>query len=187
MQVDRQKIEQAVRMILEAIGEEPTREGLVDTPFRVAKMYEEIFSGLTQDASEHFSIYFHEVHDEYVLVKDIPFYSMCEHHLIPFFGKIHIAYVPGKERVVGLSKLARAVNTITRRPQLQERITTQLVDTIMQRLEAKGAMVVVEAEHLCMSMRGVNKPGTKTITTATRGTFKEDVKTRAEILQLIRN
>lgn len=187
MQVDRQKVEQAVRMILEAIGEDPNREGLLDTPLRVAKMYEEIFSGLGQDVSEHFSIYFHEVHDGYVLVKDIPFYSMCEHHLIPFFGKIHIAYVPDKGRVVGLSKLARAVNTITRRPQLQERITTLLADTIIQRLEAKGAMVVVEAEHLCMSMRGVNKPGTQTVTTATRGSFQNDDKARAEILQLIRN
>ena len=187
MQVNRQKVEQAVRMILEAIGEDPNREGLVDTPYRVAKMYEEIFSGLNQDASEHFSIYFHEEHEEYVLVKDISFYSMCEHHLIPFFGKVHVAYVPAQGRVVGLSKLARAVETITRRPQLQERITTLLVDAIMQRLEAKGAMVVVEAEHLCMSMRGVNKPGTITVTTATRGVLKQDKKAREEILQLIRN
>lgn len=185
MQVDQQKIEQAVRMILEAIGEDPNREGLLETPIRVAKMYQEIFSGLHQDVREHFSVFFNEQNEDCVLVKDITFYSICEHHLIPFFGKVHIAYIPDNGRVVGLSKLARAVDTVTRRPQLQERITSLLADAIMQRLEPKGTMIVVEAEHLCMSMRGVKKPGSETVTIATRGVFEENQKARAEILQLI--
>lgn len=186
MQVDQQKIRQAVHMILEAIGEDPEREGLLDTPHRVAKMYQEIFSGLDQDASEHFSVIFNEQHEELVLVKDITFYSACEHHLVPFFGRVHVAYLPRAGRVVGLSKLARAVETIARRPQLQERITTELADTMMRKIDPIGVMVVVEAEHLCMSMRGVNKPGATTLTFAARGEFAENDATRAEILQLIK-
>ncbi len=186
MQIDQPKIVQAVRMILEAIGEDPNREGLLETPYRVAKMYQEIFSGLHEDVREHFSVFFHEQHKDCVLVKDITFYSICEHHLVPFFGKVHIAYIPDHGKVVGLSKLARAVDTVTRRPQLQERITSLLADTIHQRLEPKGVMIVVEAEHLCMSMRGVQKPGSETVTMATRGIFEEDEKVRAEILQLIK-
>lgn len=186
MQVDQQKIKQAVHMILEAIGEDPSREGLLDTPHRVAKMYQEIFSGLDQDPGEHFSAIFSEQHEQIVLVKDIDFYSVCEHHLIPFFGKAHVAYIPQNGRVVGLSKLARAVETVARRPQLQERITSTIADTMMERLTPVGVMVVVEAEHLCMSMRGVNKPGTTTVTFATRGSFADDENARAEILQLIK-
>lgn len=186
MRVDQQKIEQAVRMLLEAIGEDPNREGLLNTPYRVAKMYEEIFSGLHQDVKEHFSVIFNENHQDLVLIRDITFYSMCEHHLTPFFGNVHIAYIPNEGKVVGLSKLARAVETVTRRPQLQERITTLLADALMEKLAPKGVMIVVEAEHLCMSMRGVNKPGSITVTTAARGIFEEDEQARAEILQLIR-
>lgn len=186
MEVDHQKIQQAVRMILEAIGEDPSREGLVDTPLRVSKMCQEIFSGLHQDPAEIFTAIFSEKHEELVLVKEIPFYSLCEHHLIPFFGQVHIAYLPRQGRVVGLSKLARAVEVVTRRPQLQERITSVLADTMIEKLDPLGVMVVVEAEHLCMSMRGVNKPGATTVTTAARGKYAEDREARAEILQLIK-
>lgn len=186
MEVDHQKIQQAVRLILEAIGEDPSREGLRDTPLRVSNMYQEIFSGLHQDPGEIFTAIFSEEHEEVVLVKEIPFYSLCEHHLIPFFGQVHVAYLPRQGRVVGLSKLARAVEVVTRRPQLQERITSLLADTMMKKLDPLGVMVVVEAEHLCMSMRGVNKPGATTVTTAARGRYAEDPEARAEILQLIK-
>lgn len=181
-----QQIEQAVRLILEAIGEDPNREGLLDTPKRVAKMYAEVFSGLTEDPKVHLQTVFSEDHEELVLVKDIPFYSMCEHHLVPFFGVAHVAYIPRGGKVTGLSKLARTVETVARRPQLQERITATVADAIMEILEPHGVMVVVEAEHMCMTMRGVKKPGAKTVTTAVRGTFATDDKARAEILALIK-
>ncbi|RAL22639.1 GTP cyclohydrolase I FolE [Thermoflavimicrobium daqui] len=185
MQVDHQKIEQAVRMILEAVGEDPNREGLLDTPKRVARMYEEIFVGLKQNPEDYFSVIFSEDHEELVLVKDIPFYSTCEHHLVPFFGKAHVGYIPRGGRVVGLSKLARAVEAVARRPQLQERITANVADSIMNKLDPHGVIVVVEAEHMCMTMRGVKKPGSKTITSAVRGIFAEDQTSRAEVLSLM--
>ncbi|MBA4543133.1 MULTISPECIES: GTP cyclohydrolase I FolE [Thermoactinomyces] len=185
MMVDHRKIEEAVRMILEAIGEDPNREGLIDTPARVARMYEEIFSGLKEDPKKHFSVIFSEDHEELVLVKDIPFFSTCEHHLVPFFGKAHVGYIPRGGRVTGLSKLARAVETVTRRPQLQERITSTVADCIVEKLDPHGVIVVVEAEHMCMTMRGVKKPGSKTITSAVRGVFAEDAAARAEALSLI--
>ncbi|CUA79500.1 GTP cyclohydrolase I FolE [Anoxybacillus suryakundensis] len=181
-----EQIEQAVRLILEAIGEDPNREGLLDTPKRVAKMYAEVFSGLNEDPKIHLQTVFSEDHEELVLVKDIPFYSMCEHHLVPFFGVAHVAYIPRGGKVTGLSKLARTVETVARRPQLQERITATVADAIMETLEPHGVMVVVEAEHMCMTMRGVKKPGAKTVTTAVRGTLETDDKARAEILALIK-
>ena len=185
--VNRAQIEEAVRLILEAIGEDPNREGLIDTPKRVAKMYEEVFSGLNQDPKEYFETVFGEDHEELVLVKDIPFYSMCEHHLVPFFGRAHVAYIPKNGKVTGLSKLARAVEAVSRRPQLQERITSTVADSIVETLEPYGVMVVIEAEHMCMTMRGVKKPGSKTITSAVRGTFLQDATARAEVLSLIKN
>ncbi|NLY36418.1 MAG: GTP cyclohydrolase I FolE [Tissierellia bacterium] len=185
--MNKEKIETAVRMILEAVGEDPNREGLLDTPARVARMYEEIFSGLSQDPGRHLRVQFNEEsHDELVLVKDIPFYSTCEHHLVPFFGRAHIGYIPEGGRVVGLSKLARALEDIARRPQLQERITSTLADIIMKEVTPWGVIVVIEAEHLCMSMRGVKKPGSKTVTSAVRGGFRTDAKSRQEALELIR-
>ncbi|WP_040208346.1 GTP cyclohydrolase I FolE [Neobacillus jeddahensis] len=185
-EVNRAQIEEAVRLILEAIGEDPNREGLLDTPKRVAKMYEEVFSGLNEDPKQHFETIFSEDHEELVLVKDIPFYSMCEHHLVPFFGKAHVAYIPQNGRVTGLSKLARAVEAVAKRPQLQERITSTIADSIMEKLGPHGAMVVVEAEHMCMTMRGVKKPGSKTITTAVRGVLADDAIARSEVLSLIK-
>lgn len=185
--VNRTQIEEAVRLIIEAIGEDPNREGLLDTPKRVAKMYEEVFSGLNTDPKEYFKTVFAEDHEELVLVKDIPFYSMCEHHLVPFFGKAHIAYIPRNGKVTGLSKLARAVEAVAKRPQLQERITSTIANTIMETLEPHGVMVIVEAEHMCMTMRGVKKPGSKTVTSAVRGIFLKDVSARAEVLSLIKN
>lgn len=183
---DHKKIEQAVTMILEAIGEDPSREGLLDTPKRVAKMYEEVFQGLNEDPSEHFKTVFGEDHEELVLVKDIPFYSMCEHHLVPFFGKAHVAYIPRGGKVTGLSKLARAVEAVARRPQLQERITSTVADSLLNSLDPYGVIVVVEAEHMCMTMRGVKKPGSKTVTTAVRGVFAKDAAARAEVFSLIK-
>lgn len=185
--VDHDKIEQAITMILEAVGEDPTREGLLDTPKRVARMYEEIFSGLHQDPKEYFQTVFGEEHEELVLVKDIPFYSVCEHHLVPFYGHAHVAYIPRNGRVTGLSKLARAVEAVSKRPQLQERITSTIAESILESLEPHGVMVVVEAEHMCMTMRGVKKPGAKTITSAVRGIFASDARSRAEVLSLIKN
>lgn len=185
-EVDRIQIEQAVRLILEAIGEDPDREGLIDTPKRVARMYEEVFSGIKQDPSQYFDTIFGEEHEELVLVKDIPFYSMCEHHLVPFFGKAHVAYIPRNGKVTGLSKLARAVEAVSRRPQLQERITSTVADTIMDKLDPHGVMVIVEAEHMCMTMRGVKKPGATTVTTATRGCFVQDSSARSEVMALIK-
>ncbi|MCA0985791.1 GTP cyclohydrolase I FolE [Guptibacillus algicola] len=185
-EVNHGKIQEAVKMILEAIGEDPEREGLQDTPKRVARMYEEIFQGLNQDPKEHFQTIFGEDHEELVLVKDIPFYSTCEHHLVPFFGKAHVAYIPKGGKVTGLSKLARAVEAVTKRPQLQERITSTIANTMVDTLEPHGVMVVVEAEHMCMTMRGVKKPGSSTVTSAVRGIFENDTAARAEVLGLIK-
>lgn len=186
-EVDHEKIKKAVTMILEAIGEDPNREGLLDTPSRVARMYEEVFQGLRQDPKEHFKTVFGEEHEELVLVKDIPFYSMCEHHLVPFFGKAHIGYLPSGGKVTGLSKLARAVEAVTRRPQLQERITSTIADSMVETLDPRGVIVVIEAEHMCMTMRGVRKPGSKTITSAVRGAFERNDAARAEVLAFIKD
>ncbi|GGH79000.1 GTP cyclohydrolase I [Pullulanibacillus pueri] len=186
MAVDHDKIEQAVTMILEAIGEDPRREGLIDTPKRVARMYEEVFQGLNQDPKEYFATVFGEDHEELVLVKDIPFYSMCEHHLVPFYGQAHVGYIPRGGKVTGLSKLARAVEAVAKRPQLQERITTTIADSIVETLDPHGVIVVVEAEHMCMTMRGVKKPGSKTLTSAVRGVFEENPAARSEALMLIK-
>ncbi|WP_022874405.1 GTP cyclohydrolase I FolE [Glutamicibacter mishrai] len=184
-QIDQPRIAAAVREILEAIGEDPDRDGLAETPKRVAKAYAEFFAGLHQDAAEHLSTTFDIEHDEMVLVKDIPFYSTCEHHLVPFYGSAHIGYIPGKGgKVTGLSKLARLVEVYARRPQVQERLTTQIVDSLVEHLNPAGAIVVVECEHMCMSMRGVQKPGAKTVTSAVRGQLRETA-TRAEAMSLI--
>lgn len=183
--VDIEKTEKAIRDLLVAIGEDPDRPGLAETPKRCAKMYAELLSGMDSDAQEHLSKQFDVPHSEFLLEKDIPFYSLCEHHLLPFFGKAHIAYLPN-DRVVGLSKLARTVEVYARRLQLQEQMTTQIADDIMRHLDARGVMVVIEAEHLCMTMRGVKKPGAKTITTCVRGAFEEQVELRATVLSLIR-
>ncbi|AUZ86349.1 GTP cyclohydrolase I FolE [Arthrobacter sp. TmT3-37] len=183
--VDQVRIQRAVREILAAIGEDPDRDGLLETPKRVAKAYAEMFAGLHQDASEVLSTSFDLNHQELVLVKDIPFYSTCEHHLVPFHGTAHLGYIPSEEgRVTGLSKLARLVEVYARRPQVQERLTTQIVDAMMEHLKPKGAIVVIECEHMCMSMRGVRKPGAKTVTSAVRGQIRETA-TRAEAMSLI--
>ncbi|WP_246942208.1 GTP cyclohydrolase I FolE [Bacillus pinisoli] len=184
--INYEQIQHAVKLILEAIGEDPNREGLLDTPKRVAKMYAEVFSGLNEDPKEHFKTIFGEDHEELVLVKDIPFFSMCEHHLVPFYGKAHVAYIPRGGKVTGLSKLARAVEAVAKRPQLQERITSTVADSIVESLEPLGVMVVVEAEHMCMTMRGVKKPGASTITSAVRGVFADDMSARAEVLSFIK-
>lgn len=184
--MDNKRIEDAVREMLIAIGEDPDREGLKGTPDRIARMYEEIFGGLKEDPGKHLDVIFQEdSHEELVLVRDISFYSMCEHHLVPFFGKAHVAYIPRNGRLTGLSKLARVVETIAKRPQLQERITSLVADTVMEKLNPYGVIVVVEAEHMCMTMRGVKKPGSKTVTSAVRGIFKVDAKSRAEAMSLI--
>lgn len=184
--IDKEKIEKAVRSILEAIGEDPEREGLVNTPSRVARMYEEVFCGIHDDPSKHLQVLFTEDHEEMVLVKDIYFYSMCEHHLLPFFGKAHVAYIPRKGKITGLSKLARTVEVLAKRPQLQERLTSSIADLIMKALNPMGVLVVVEAEHMCMTMRGIKKPGSMTLTSAVRGLFKTNDSTRAEAFSLIR-
>ena len=186
MSVNKEKVEQAVRMIIEAIGEDPDREGLLETPKRVARMYEEVFQGLDQDPRDYFATIFGEDHEELVLVKDIPFYSMCEHHLVPFYGIAHVGYIPRGGRVTGLSKLARAVEAVSKRPQLQERITSTIADAIVETLDPHGVIVVIEAEHMCMTMRGVKKPGSKTVTSAVRGVFAKDASARAEALTLIK-
>lgn len=183
--VDLERIRAAVVEILEAIGEDSQRDGLQRTPERVAKMYAEVFAGLREDPEHHLEVQFEAGHDEMVLVKDIPFYSMCEHHLLPFVGKAHVAYVPGEEgKITGLSKLARLVEAYARRPQVQERLTSQVADKLMNVLDPRGALVVIEAEHQCMSMRGVQKPGSSTVTSAVRGIFLADA-TRAEAFQMI--
>lgn len=182
--IDGEAIRTAMRSIIEAVGENPEREGLQDTPRRVADMYAEIFSGLTQDPADVLRVGFEEGHHELVLVKDIPFYSMCEHHFLPFYGVGHVGYIPNG-RVVGLSKLARALEILARRPQVQERMTTQLADVIMSTLEPQGVAVVIKADHLCMQMRGVRKPGSQTVTSAMRGVFQRSAATRAELMALI--
>lgn len=171
--VDHEKVQAAVRLLLEGIGEDPQREGLLETPDRVARMYQEICGGMDQDPAAHLSKVFHVDNNEMVVEKDIPFYSLCEHHLLPFFGKVHLAYIPN-DKVAGLSKLARTVEVFARRLQLQERLTAQIADALMEDLDAKGAIVMIEAEHMCMSMRGVSKPGTQTATLVKRGSFETD-------------
>lgn len=183
--VDLPTIERAVRMILEAVGEDPDRDGLLETPRRVARMYAEMFSGLTQDPTRHLKVTFPENYDEMVLVRDIRFTSMCEHHLLPFSGVAHVAYIPNG-RVTGLSKLARVVEEVARRPQVQERLTQQVADLIETELESKGVAVIVSAEHSCMSIRGVRKPGSQTVTSAVRGLFKTSQASRAEVMSLIK-
>lgn len=185
MEIDLEKIEQAVHLILEAIGEDPNREGLRDTPKRVAKMYNEVFGGLREDPSEHLNVQFSEEHEEMVIVRDIPVYSMCEHHLVPFYGKAHVAYIPRKGKITGLSKFARVIEGYARRPQLQERLTSQVADAIMNKLSPLGVVVVIEAEHMCMTMRGVKKAGSQTLTSAVRGIFKNNSITRSEAFSLI--
>nr|WP_208383028.1 GTP cyclohydrolase I FolE [Modestobacter marinus] len=184
--VDAARIEAAVREILLAIGEDPDRPGLVDTPARVARAYGETFAGLGQDPYDVLATTFDEDHDELVLVKDIPMYSTCEHHLVPFHGRAHVGYIPGADgRVTGLSKLARLVEVYARRPQVQERMTRQIADALFEVLKPQGVIVVVEAEHLCMAMRGVRKPGSTTLTSAVRGIFRESPATRSEAMSLI--
>ncbi len=185
--MDKKKIEKAIRDILEAIGEDPKRKDLLETPSRVAEMYEEIFSGIRQDPEKELEVVLDQKHHEIILLKGIPLYSCCEHHLLPFLGRAHIAYIPKNGRVTGLSKLARVIDILSKRPQVQERLTTQVADIIMKKLKPLGCMVVVEAEHMCMSMRGVKKPGTLTVTSAVRGIFKENEKTRAEALSLMKS
>ena len=185
--MNREKIEEGVRLILEGIGEDLNREGLLNTPRRVAAMYEEILQGVEQDPIAVLSVTFGEDHDEMIMVKDIPIYSMCEHHLMPFIGKAHVAYIPSENgRVTGISKLARVVDVLTKRLQVQERLTTQIADAMVEALNPQGVMVVIEAEHLCMSMRGVKKPGSTTVTSAVRGQFRKKA-ARSEALSLITN
>ncbi len=182
--IDETKIKKAVRMIIEAIGENPDREGLLQTPDRIARMYKEVFKGLNQDPEKHLSKMFTLESDDIVLEKDIIFYSMCEHHFLPFYGKTHIAYI-SSGKVVGLSKLARTVEVFAKRPQLQERMTRQIADAIFKYLNAKGVMVIVEAEHMCMTMRGIKKPGSKTVTAVTLGTFNGDPKLIDQVYSMI--
>lgn len=183
--IDKEKIEKAIELLLEGIGENVNREGLVDTPKRVARMYEEIFGGVSASAKDHLQKSFESPMNDMVIEKDIEFYSMCEHHLLPFFGVVHIAYIPNG-RVVGLSKLARTVEVFARRPQIQERMTSQIAEAVMDNLHAKGVMVKIEAEHLCMSMRGVKKPGSKTITFATLGQFEDNEQLKKIFMDSIR-
>ena len=183
--MDKKRIEAAVREILLAVGEDPDREGLVETPRRVADMYAEVFSGLEEDPRKHLKMFTESHHDEMVTVRDIPLYSMCEHHLIPFTGVAHIAYIPKDGKVIGLSKLARIVNCYARRPQLQERLTAQVADFLQKELQPQGVAVIIEAEHLCMTMRGARAAGARTQTSALRGLMKSDVRTRAEALSLL--
>ncbi|MDD5496023.1 MAG: GTP cyclohydrolase I FolE [Candidatus Omnitrophica bacterium] len=185
--MDKKRIEKAVREILLAVGENPARHDIKDTPRRVADMYEEILGGTRLDPRKELEVVFEKDHDEIILLKGIPLYSVCEHHLLPFIGKAHVAYIPSSNRVTGLSKLARVVDIFSKRLQVQERLTTDIADIIMQKLKPKGVLVVIEAEHLCMSMRGVKKPGVLTVTSAVRGVFRRNEKTRAEALALIRS
>ena len=184
--MDLDRIAKAVRDILEAIGEDPDRDGLRDTPERVARMYAETCAGLHEEVDTHLAVTFAAGHDEMVMVRDIAVYSLCEHHIIPFIGKAHVAYIPGRDgRITGLSKLARLVDAFARRPQVQERLTAQVADEIDKTLQPRGVMVVVEAEHLCMTMRGVRKPGSTTVTSAVRGLFRTSVATREEAMRFI--
>ena len=182
---DHEKIKEGVRLIVEGVGEDVEREGLLETPDRVARMYEEIFAGMYQDAAEPLSKRFHVAGNEMVLEKDIVFYSTCEHHLMPFFGKAHVAYIP-KGEVVGLSKIARTVEVFAKRPQLQEQLTAQIADAINEQLHPMGVMVMLEAEHTCMTMRGVKKPGSKTVSYVTRGIFAEDTALQDRFFQLVK-
>lgn len=183
--MDTKKIERGVRLILEGIGEDPDRAGLKSTPSRVADMYSEIFSGIAAETDKLIVPMAGESHDEMVMIRDIAFYSVCEHHLVPFFGRAHIAFIPGAGRIVGFSALAKALEVFARRPQVQERLTTQFADLIVSSLKPKGAMVVIDAEHLCMSMRGVKKPGARVVTSAVRGIFRTKESTRMEMLELL--
>ena len=185
-QIDTERIERAVRDILEAIGEDPDRDGLVRTPARIAHMYEEIFAGIHEDPAHHLTVTFEANHDEMVMVRDIAVTSVCEHHLVPFAGRAHVAYIPGADgRITGLSKIARLVDGFAKRPQVQERLTTQIADALVEVLDPAGVLVMIEAEHFCMSMRGVKKPGSLTITSAVRGLFKTNAATRSEAMSLI--
>ena len=184
--MDKQRIENAVREFLSAIGEDPDREGLQETPKRVANMYAEIFAGMEDDPKRHLKIFNESNNDEMVVVRDIPMYSMCEHHLLPFVGKAHIAYIPSDGKVIGLSKLARIVDSFSKKPQLQERLTSQIADFLEENLSPKGIAVVIEAEHLCMTMRGARAAGAKTQTSALRGIMRKDARTRAEAMSLLR-
>jgi GTP cyclohydrolase IA len=185
--VDTQRIERAVFELLDALGEDTSRDGLLKTPHRVAKMYEELFAGFGKNPADHLEVTFAADHDEMVMVRDIPFASLCEHHLVPFIGKTHVAYIPGDDgRITGLSKLARLVDGYARRLQVQERMTTEIADAIENALAPRGVLVVVEAEHLCMSMRGVKKSGTSTVTSAVRGLFRSDASTRMEAMEFVR-
>lgn len=182
--VNNDAVVEAVRKLLLAIGEDPDREGLKDTPRRIAEMYREVFAGMDQDPTEVLSVGFEEGHEEMVVVRDIPFYSMCEHHFLPFHGVAHVGYIP-KGRVVGISKLARAVDIFAKRPQVQERLTSQIADALMEVIMPRGAAVVIEAEHLCMTMRGVRKPGSKVVTSAMRGIFRTKEATRSEFMSIL--
>ena len=183
---DRKKIEEAVRLILEGIGDDPERDGVRETPRRVADMYEEIFAGVNRDPTPLVTVVPGADFDEMIMVKDIPLYSVCEHHLLPWVGKAHVAYIPNKDgRITGLSKIARVVDILSKRPQVQERLTTEIADTIEKALSPRGVFVVIEAEHLCMTMRGVKKPGARTVTSAVRGLFRSDARTRQEAMDHI--
>ena len=184
--MDKERIQNAVREILIAVGEDPDREGLLETPKRVANMYEEIFAGLTEDPKQHIKLFNEQSNDEMVIVKDIPFYSMCEHHLLPFFGKAHIGYIPSDNKIIGLSKLARIVDNFAKKPQVQERLTSDIADFLNDNLQPKGVAVIMEAEHMCMTMRGARAAGSKTLTSALRGIMRTDAKTRAEVLSLLK-
>jgi GTP cyclohydrolase I len=184
--MDKEKLRKAALMILEAVGENPKRKDLIETPERVAEMYQEILAGLPLDPEKELEVVLDQKHEEIVLLKDIPLYSVCEHHLLPFIGRAHIAYIPKGGRVTGLSKIARVVEILSKRLQVQERLTTQIATVIMSKLKPLGVMVVIEAEHLCMSMRGIKKPGILTVTSAVRGIFKENEKTRFETLALMK-
>jgi len=184
--MDRERIERAIRDIIEAIGDDPDREGVADTPQRVADMYEEIFAGIGRDPTELITVVKGADHDEMIMVRDIPLYSVCEHHVLPWVGTAHVAYIPNKDgRITGLSKIARVVDLCAKRLQVQERLTTQIADAIDEALEPRGVFVVIEAEHLCMTMRGIKKPGSKTVTSAVRGLFRSDARTRQEAMNLI--
>lgn len=183
--MDLPAIEEAVRTILKAIGEDPEREGLQETPQRVARMYAEVFYGLHRDISKDVKVFNESGNDEMILIGDIPFYSMCEHHLLPFHGKAHVVYIPKEGKILGLSKVARIVDTLSRKPQVQERLTSEIADQMVKSVDAKAVCVVIEAEHLCMTMRGIRKPGSKTVTSAMRGLCRSDLRTRNEALALI--
>jgi GTP cyclohydrolase IA len=184
---DERKVAEGVRLILEGIGEDPSRPGIAETPERVAEMLREVFAGVGADPTEVITVVKGADHDEIIMVKDIPLYSVCEHHLVPFIGRAHVAYVPARDgRITGLSKIARLVDLLSKRPQVQERLTTQIADTMESVLAPRGVFVLIEAEHLCMTMRGVRKPGTLTVTSAVRGLFRSDARTRAETLELVR-